>query len=155
MCFGGVYVCGRVVVVVVVVVCVAVGGRGEGGDRGAAALGVIKRPGNERMRHVRVGQLWIQEKEESEGLKFQKVDGEVNPGVRNEDDFGRTDSNDELHVCLWESQKFFEAPMSDHWMMSFNPVPKHLVHQDLVLKWRFGHIDSFCVTDLMKYSLPR
>ena len=43
-----------------------------------AALGVSKRRGNGRMRHVQVGLLWIQE-EENEELKFQKVDGNVNP----------------------------------------------------------------------------
>ena len=58
------------------------------------------------MRHVRVGQLRIQGKEEEEELKFQKVDGKVNPGdsfhqVRTEEDFERTDSNDELQVCQW------------------------------------------------------
>ena len=45
-----------------------------------AALGVTIRRGNGRMRHVGVGQLWIQEKGETEKLKFQKVDGKGTPG---------------------------------------------------------------------------
>ena len=31
------------------------------------------------MRHVRVGQLWIQEKQEEGELEFTKVQGELNP----------------------------------------------------------------------------
>ena len=55
------------------------------------------------MRHVRVGQLWIQGEEETEELK-----------VRAEEDFERTDSNDELQVSQWESRTLVEAAMSDH-----------------------------------------
>ena len=45
----------------------------------SAALGTIKRRGCGKLRHVRVGDLWIQEKQESGDLKFRKVEGEANP----------------------------------------------------------------------------
>ena len=44
-----------------------------------AALGMVKRKGNGKMRHVRIGQLWVQEKEESGELAYHKVAGEGNP----------------------------------------------------------------------------
>ena len=44
-----------------------------------AALRVIKRRDYGRMRHVRVGQQWIEEMDENEELKFQKLDGKVGP----------------------------------------------------------------------------
>ena len=44
----------------------------------SAALGVIKRTGCGRMRHIKVGQLWIQEREEEGDLRFHKVHGESN-----------------------------------------------------------------------------
>ena len=40
-----------------------------------AALGVVGRRGCGRMRHVRVGDLWLQEKREEGELKFQKILG--------------------------------------------------------------------------------
>lgn len=46
----------------------------------SAALGVVARKGNGKLRHVRVGHLWVQEKRESEELKYQKVEGTKNPG---------------------------------------------------------------------------
>ena len=46
----------------------------------SAALGVVKRKGNGKLRHIRVGMLWIQEKRESEELRFRKVAGTENPG---------------------------------------------------------------------------
>ncbi len=46
----------------------------------SAALGVVQRRGNGKLRHVRVGTLWIQEVVEEGDLKVQKVDGEENPG---------------------------------------------------------------------------
>ena len=46
----------------------------------SAALGIIKRKGNGKLRHIRVGQLWIQEKAENGELVYHKVAGEVNPG---------------------------------------------------------------------------
>ena len=45
----------------------------------AAALGVVKRKGCGKLRHVRVGQLWVQEKEESGELAYKKVRGDENP----------------------------------------------------------------------------
>ena len=45
----------------------------------AAALGIVKRKGNGRLRHVRVGDMWIQEKSENGELKFNKVPGSLNP----------------------------------------------------------------------------
>ena len=46
----------------------------------SAALGIVKRKGNGKMRHIRVGMLWIQQKAEEDELKFKKVDGKENPG---------------------------------------------------------------------------
>ena len=67
-----------------------------------AALGVIKRRGNRRMKHVGGGQLWIQEEEEGEELKIRKVHVHQ---ARAGEDFGRTDSNEELQACQWEKRK--------------------------------------------------
>ena len=44
-----------------------------------AALAVTHRRGNGKMRHVKVGSLWIQEKEENMELRFMKVGGKQNP----------------------------------------------------------------------------
>ena len=44
-----------------------------------AALAVTQRKGNEKLRHVRIGQLWVQEVAENEELKFTKVLGTENP----------------------------------------------------------------------------
>ena len=45
----------------------------------SAALGVVKRKGNGKLRHIKVGMLWVQEKEESGELSYGKVKGEENP----------------------------------------------------------------------------
>ena len=45
----------------------------------AAALGVVNRKGCGKLRHVKVGQLWIQEKESTGELGYKKVKGELNP----------------------------------------------------------------------------
>ena len=45
----------------------------------SAALGAVKRRGNGKLRHVRVGLLWVQEKAERDELKYGKVAGEENP----------------------------------------------------------------------------
>ena len=45
----------------------------------SAALGVVKRRGNGKLRHIRVGMLWIQERSESGDLVFLKVPGAINP----------------------------------------------------------------------------
>ena len=46
----------------------------------SAALGVVKRKGSGKLRHIRVGQLWIQEKAEEGELTYTKVSGKKNPG---------------------------------------------------------------------------
>ena len=45
----------------------------------SAALGVVGRKGAGKLRHVRVGQLWVQEKAESGELRYRKVKGTDNP----------------------------------------------------------------------------
>ena len=44
-----------------------------------AAIGVVNRRGNGKLRHVRVGMLWIQERVEEGGLAISKVLGTENP----------------------------------------------------------------------------
>ena len=44
-----------------------------------AALGVVKRQGNGRLRHIKVGMLWVQQQRESGELVFDKVAGQINP----------------------------------------------------------------------------
>ena len=88
-----------------------------------AALGVIRRRGNGRMRHVRVGQLWIQERE-SEELKVQGVDGKVNLGDLLAEHVPKKTLYElsqmlSCRFCQREVRKFFETPMSGHWRISF------------------------------------
>ena len=45
----------------------------------SAAIGVVGRRGNDKLRHVRVGSLWIQERVERGQLELHKVWGEWNP----------------------------------------------------------------------------
>ena len=45
----------------------------------SAALGVVHRKGAGKLRHVRVGQLWVQECAESGELRYRKVRGTDNP----------------------------------------------------------------------------
>ena len=45
----------------------------------AAALGVVKRKGAGKLRHVRVGQLWVQQKSEDGELGYKKIKGSENP----------------------------------------------------------------------------
>ena len=45
----------------------------------SAAIGVMQRRGNGKMRHVKVGDLWVQEKIEDGEIKLRKVGGESNP----------------------------------------------------------------------------
>ena len=42
----------------------------------SVALAVVGRKGNGRLRHVKVGSLWVQEKRERGELEYQKVAGE-------------------------------------------------------------------------------
>ena len=44
-----------------------------------AAIGVACRKGNGKLRHVKVGTLWIQEKVEDGEVNIRKVAGEENP----------------------------------------------------------------------------
>ena len=46
----------------------------------SAAIGMVSRQGCGKMRHVRVGLLWIQERQEEGDFEFRKVAGEENPG---------------------------------------------------------------------------
>ena len=52
--------------------------RGELFADSSAALGVVGRKGAGKLRHVRVGQLWIQEKAENGDLQYHKVRGDSN-----------------------------------------------------------------------------
>ena len=45
----------------------------------SAALAAVHSKGNGRLRHVRVGHLWIQQVSEDGELQYQKVDGVLNP----------------------------------------------------------------------------
>ena len=45
----------------------------------SAALAVVSRKGNGKLRHVRIGHLWVQELLDSEDVFFRKVWGESNP----------------------------------------------------------------------------
>ena len=44
-----------------------------------AAPGVVHRKGAGKLRHVRVGQLWVQEKQEQGELRYRKIKGTENP----------------------------------------------------------------------------
>ena len=45
----------------------------------SAALGVVHRRGSGKLRHVRVSMLWVQEVRASGEMKFEKVEGTMNP----------------------------------------------------------------------------
>ena len=45
----------------------------------SAALAVVNRKGCGKLRHVRVGQLWVQQLAEEDEVKFKKIWGEENP----------------------------------------------------------------------------
>ena len=45
----------------------------------SAALGVVNRKGAGKLRHVRVGQLWVQQKAENGELVYKKIKGTSNP----------------------------------------------------------------------------
>ena len=45
----------------------------------SAALGVVHRKGNGKLRHIRVGQLWVQQTAEDEVLTYKKINGKDNP----------------------------------------------------------------------------
>ena len=45
----------------------------------SAALAIVARRGNGKLRHVRVGHLWVQERAQAGELLYKKVRGEQNP----------------------------------------------------------------------------
>jgi len=45
-----------------------------------AALGIVKRKGAGKLRHVNIGMLWVQDKMANEEIDYRKVDGAFNPG---------------------------------------------------------------------------
>ena len=45
----------------------------------SAALAVVGRRGNGKLRHVKVGDLWLQEKADSGEVLYSKIRGELNP----------------------------------------------------------------------------
>ena len=45
----------------------------------SAELGVVGRKGSGKLRHIRVGQLWVQQAAEDEVLAYKKIDGKRNP----------------------------------------------------------------------------
>ena len=45
----------------------------------SAALAVVGRKGNGKLRHIRVGHLWVQQVAEDEVLAYRKVHGKTNP----------------------------------------------------------------------------
>ena len=45
----------------------------------SAALGVARRRGAGKLRHVRIGMLWLQELRDDKGIDFVKVSGKSNP----------------------------------------------------------------------------
>ena len=44
-----------------------------------AALGIAKRRGAGKLRHVKIGMLWLQELKDENAIEFEKVDGVNNP----------------------------------------------------------------------------
>ena len=44
-----------------------------------AALGIVRRRGAGKLRHVRIGNLWLQDMRDQEEVDFKKVSGKVNP----------------------------------------------------------------------------
>ena len=53
--------------------------RGEVFVDSSAALGIVQRKGNGKLRHIRVGQLWVQQAAEEETLAYSKIAGAQNP----------------------------------------------------------------------------
>ena len=49
----------------------------------SAALGIVGRRGCGKMRHIKIGMLWIQEKAEEGTLVYKKIDGPDNPSDMN------------------------------------------------------------------------
>ena len=45
----------------------------------SAALGIVHRKGSGKLRHIRVGMLWVQDKAKAGEVDYIKVDGSQNP----------------------------------------------------------------------------
>ena len=45
----------------------------------AAALAIAKRKGSGKLRHINIGLLWVQEKEETGEMVYKKIEGSKNP----------------------------------------------------------------------------
>ena len=43
----------------------------------SAALGIVKRKGAGKLRHVKVGMLWVQDMRGHEQIRFEKIDGKM------------------------------------------------------------------------------
>lgn len=63
----------------------------------SAALGVVNRKGNGKLRHVRVGMLWVQEREVRGELNYEKVLGANNPADLMTKHLNHKAMNDHMH----------------------------------------------------------
>ena len=75
----------------------------------SAAIAIAERKGNGKLRHVRVGNLWIQEKVENEELSIQKVEGEWNPA----DVLTKGLGQEKMTRFLWMTNQKFEEGRAD------------------------------------------
>ena len=67
----------------------------------SAAIGVVNRKGNGKLRHVRIGQLWVQEKRKLDEIRYTKVDGNQNPADLMTKGLGRSDREfylEKMHI---------------------------------------------------------
>ena len=65
----------------------------------SAAIGVAKRRGNGKLRHVRVGLLWIQERIEDGDLAIEKVLGTNNPADLMTKKLTRSKIDQYMEIC--------------------------------------------------------
>ena len=65
----------------------------------SAAIGVAHRKGNGKLRHVRVGNLWIQQKVEDKEVEVKKVNGEENPADLTTKNVGAAKVDQFCKVC--------------------------------------------------------
>ena len=75
----------------------------------SAAIGTAQRRGNGKLRHVRVGDLWIQEKVEEGELQLTKVWGEENPA----DAMTKNVSGDKLRKFVQKCSQGYFAGRAD------------------------------------------
>ena len=71
----------------------------------SAAIGIAQRRGNGKLRHVRVGDLWIQEKVEEGELQIEKVQGEQNPADTLTKGVNAQRLRRHLHLCGQEPRQ--------------------------------------------------